>query len=64
MTDKFQNVLTKAVHVLIDEMMDGCMECREQGGLCKTHDIEAIDLICEPRKRIKINAKGKVTRCD
>jgi hypothetical protein len=63
MTPEFEDRLDRAISVLIQEMKDGCNDCRDMPGdfLCKKHQDEALDLITNPRgsAELKELLKGK-----
>lgn len=49
--------LDKLRSILIQEMMDGCLDC-SNGGLCSKHLDEAQQLFINPKKVLDLNNKG------
>ncbi len=46
----FQSKVQRAQQILVQELMDGCCECRKLKGLCREHWGVAVDAILRPRE--------------
>lgn len=47
---KFSNQFRRLQMVRMQEMRDGCVECRRLRGYCSRHMEEAMDIMLRPRK--------------
>lgn len=47
---KFKKKIDRLRKIMIQEMIDGCLDCQEQNSLCFKHYKEAADIILNPRK--------------
>ena len=63
MTPEFEDRLERAISVLVQEMKDGCNDCRETPNdhLCQEHQKAALELITNPRSSPELREllKGK-----
>lgn len=46
----FDKQVARLRNLLIQEMIDGCLKCQEEGCLCFEHHQKACDMILNPRK--------------
>jgi len=53
MSPNFQAKLRKMIRVAIQEMQDGCCDCRKCKCLCREHLLVAMDMEDNPRKYFK-----------
>lgn len=55
---EFTDLLNKLINVRIQEMKDGCNECKN-GGCCTEHETIVLDMITDPKKYFRY-VKGKI----
>lgn len=58
----FTKRVEKLQQILIQEMMDGCVDCIECGGLCPTHLEEAKELFIHPKETIGMDNQGRLPK--
>lgn len=49
----FRKALTRAIHLMIDEIKDGCNECNDDGA-CREHSKIIGDILLHPRRYIEM----------
>ncbi len=47
---EYKERIRREVSLYIQEMRDGCLDCRKVKGLCHTHYKEAIDVVLDPKR--------------
>ena len=57
MNQKFKERLRREVNLAIQEMRDGCLDCRKCKGLCNVHQKEATHILLNPRKHLNLQGE-------